>query len=118
MARRFKPLPFNVAMRLLKPTNTIVKGVRKSVYPEDPHTGTLLFGSFRTFNGSENWSNEVYTIENTGTIDTWYNPEIKSDCRIYIEDTGEEWQIISEPEDIEMRHQFMQFKVQKVGGEP
>lgn len=116
MARRFKPLqPFTVAMRLLVPTSTIVKGVKKEVF-SDPDKSELLFGSFRTFNGTENFSNEVYTIISTGTIDTWFNPNIKTDCMIYIIETGEEWRIISEPEDIEMRHQYMQFKVERVGG--
>jgi hypothetical protein len=53
---------------------------------------------------------------NTAVIDTWYNPNIKADCRIYIIETGETWEVKSEPENIEMRHQYMQFKVEKVGG--
>lgn len=116
MARRYKAQqPFTVAMKLLVPTSTMVKGVKQKVYSE-PEKSELLFGRFRTFGGTENFSNEVYTIFNTATIDTWYNPNIKTDCLIYICETGEKYQIISEPEDIDMRHQFLQFKVQKVGG--
>lgn len=116
MARSFRPhTPFTVAMRLLIPTDTMVKGAKKKVYP-DPENGILFFGSFRTFNGTENFSNDVYTVFNTATIDTWYNPDFSTDCQVYICDTGETFHIISPPEDIEMRHQFMQFKVEKVGG--
>lgn len=116
MARRFRPQqPFAVAMKILIPTTTIVKGVAKKVY-SNVETSELIFGSFRTFNGTENFSNEVYTIIATGTIDTWYNPNITTDCLIYVIETGEKWRIISEPEDIEMRHQYLQFKVEKVGG--
>lgn len=116
MARRYQPHnPFTVAMRLLVPTTTVVKGVTKKEFsPVDQ--SELFFGSFRTFNGTENFSNEIYTIEATGTIDTWYNPNFTTDCRIYVIETGEAWDIISEPEDIDMRHQYMQFRVKKVGG--
>ena len=88
------------------------------VYP-DPETVTdVFFGSFRTFGGTENFSNEIYMIYHTATIDTWYNPEIKADCQIYICETGEIYNVISDPENISMRHQYIQFKVEKVGGKP
>lgn len=117
MARRFKPnAPFDVAMKLLIPTSTVVKGVTKKVYPAPEEVDDVFFGSFRTFGGTDHFSNEVYTIFNTATIETWYNPTIKPDCKVYICETGAEYQIISEPENIDMRHQYMQFKVEKVGG--
>lgn len=115
--RSYKPTqPFNVAMKLLIPTSTVVKGVTKKVFPSPEEVETVFFGSFRTYGGTENFSNDVYTIFDTARIDTWYNPTIKADCEVYICDTGETYQIISQPEDIDMRHQFMQFKVEKVGG--
>ena len=120
MARRtrsYRPTqPFNVAMKLLVPTSTVVKGVTKKVFPSPEDVENVFFGTFRTYGGTENFSNDVYTIFNTARIDTWYNPEIKADCEVYICETGETYQIISEPENIDMRHQFMQFKVEKVGG--
>jgi hypothetical protein len=103
-------------MKLLKPTTTMVKGVAKKVYPEPQSVEDVFFGSFRTFGGTEQYSNEVYTILATATVDTWFNPEIKADCQIYLCDTGETYQIISQPENIDVRHQYMQFKVEKVGG--
>lgn len=116
MARRFRPNePFTVAMKLLVPTETVVKGVVKKTF-SDPEKSELFFGSFRTFNGTENFSNDVYTVYSTATIDTWYNPNITSACVVYLCETGEKYQIISEPENIDMRHQYMQFKVEKVGG--
>ncbi len=116
--RRYKPsAPFDVAFKLLKPTSTVVKGVTKKVFPS-PENGELFFGSFRTYGGSENTSNDVYTVFDTGVIDTWYRPDITSDCKVYICETGEEYEIINRPENIEMRHQYLQFKVQKVGGKP
>lgn len=102
-------------MRLLIPTGTRIQGVLKQVFP-DPETAPLIYGSFRTFGGTESMSNEVYTIVNTAVIDTWYRPDIAANCRIYLCDNAQTYEIISDPEDIEMRHQYLQFKVQKVGG--
>lgn len=117
MAKSYRAYaPFDVAMKLLKPTTTMVKGVTKKVYPDPQSVEEVFFGSFRTFGGTEQYSNEVYTILATATVDTWFNPEIKADCQIYLCDTGETYQIISQPENIDVRHQYMQFKVEKVGG--
>lgn len=116
--KRFKPqIPFDVAFKLLKPTSTIVKGVTKKVF-SSPENSETFNGSFRTYGGSENTSNDVYTVFDTGIIDTWYRPDITSDCRVYICETGETYEIINRPENIGMRHQYIQFKVQKVGGKP
>lgn len=108
--------PFNIAMKLLIPTTVMVKGVAKKTFPKPSEVQNYFNGSFRTFGGTENFSNDIYTIFNTATIETWYDPAIKADCQVYICETGETYNIISEPEDIEMRHQFLKFKVEKVGG--
>ena len=36
--------------------------------------------------------------------------------RIYICETGQAYDVLGDPEDIEMRHQYLQIKVRKVGG--
>lgn len=119
MARTYRPdFPYNVAMKLLKPTTTTVKGVAKKVFPAPADVTDIFYGSFRTYGGTENFSNDVYTVFDTAKIETWYNPEIKTDCQIYICETGKTYNVISEPEDISMRHQYMQIKVERVGGEP
>ena len=117
MSKRFRPnSPFDVALKLLVPVETKVKGGTKKTFPDPSKVDSVFFGSFKTFGGTEHFSNDVFTIYNTATIECWYNPAIKADCEIYVCETGEIYQIISEPENINMRHQFMQFKVEKVGG--
>jgi SPP1 family predicted phage head-tail adaptor len=118
MAKRFRPsAPFNVPMKILVPTHKIIQGVTKKVF-SDPETSELFYGSFRTFGGVENIQDNVYTLIDTATIDTWYRPDIKADCRIYICETGQIYEVNGDPEDIEMRHQYLQIKVRKVGGKP
>ena len=119
MARRYNPMtPFDVAMKLLVPTSTVVKGVTKKVYPDPDDVTEVFFGSLRTYGGTENMSNDIFTVYDTAVIDTWYNPAITSDSQVYICETGEIFDVISRPENIDMRHQYLQFKLQKIGGKP
>lgn len=115
MARFKLTAPLNVPMMLLIPQYAMIKGVNKKTFPSIEN-GILFFGSFRTFGGTERETNGIYTVEKTGTIDTWYRPEIKSDCRIGLPDTGAIYEIIGEPENIEMRNQFLRIKVNAVDG--
>ena len=118
MAKNYRPsAPFNVAMKLLTPVTVSEYGAVKKIFTA-PETSELFYGSFRTFGGTENIKDDVYTIVNTGVVDTWYRPDIKADCQIYLCDTEQIYDIISEPEDIDFRHQYLQFKVQKFGGKP
>jgi hypothetical protein len=118
MARNYKPsAPFNVPMRLLVPVTSPSYGVAKKVF-SNPADSQLFYGSFRTFGGTENLKDDVYTIINTAVIDTWFRPEITADCKVYLCENEQIYDIISDPEDIGFRHQYLQFKVQKVGGKP
>lgn len=117
--KSFKPeVPFDVAMKILQPEVKMVKGVKKKTYPnpKELDSSFLFFGSFRTFGGTENFSNDVYTVFDTAIIQTWFRPDITSECMIYVCNTGESYEVITPPENIHMRNQFLQFKVQKVGG--
>ena len=116
MAKQYTPTyPFNVPMRLLVPKTEKVKGVLKKTY-SDIEESAVFYGSFRTFGGNEMVVNDVYSVVDTGTIDTWYRPDIKADCRIYIISTGDTYEIIATPENINMRNQFMQIRVKRIGG--
>ena len=115
MARFKLSAPLNVPMILLIPQYSKSKGVEKKTFPA-LKDGILFYGSFRTFGGTETDVNGIYSVENTATIDTWYRPDIKSDCRIAIAETGAIYEIRGEPENIEMRNQFLRFKVIAISG--
>ena len=107
--------PLNVPLMLLIPTYSDAYGVDKKTYPalED---GILIYGSFRTFGGTERNVNGIYSIENTATVETWYRPDIQSNCRIGLLETGEIYDILGEPENIGMRNQYLVLKVMQVRG--
>ena len=60
--------------------------------------------------------NDIYAIEDTAVIETWYRPDIRSDCRIMLAENGAVYDILNEPEDMEQRHKYCKFKVQRIKG--
>lgn len=108
-------LPFTTALKLLTPTYSTVSGVRKKTFPPVAD-GTLFFGTFKTFGGTERDVNGVYSVEDTAEIETWYQPNIKSGCRVAIAGTDAVYEVLGEPENIEMRSQFLKMKVSRVKG--
>ena len=107
----FTPLPFNVVLTLQTPKITTVKGSSKKSYINAGE----IYCSFRTFGGTETTTNGALTVENTAVVDTWYNPEITADCRVITADGGT-YEILGTPENIEMRNQFMRFKIREIRG--
>lgn len=115
----------SIPLILLIPTYKNVSGVNKPIYPsieealnvkdKKGNSINLFFGSFKTYGGTERDINGVYSIEDTANIETMYRPDIKANCRVARED-GATYDIISEPEDINQRHQFLKFKVKRIKG--
>ena len=103
-----------------------VKGVNRYEYPtieealamKDNNNNpiNLFFGSFKTYGGTEKTVNGIYSIEDTANIETWYRPDIASNCKIARASDNAIFDIINEPEDINQRHQFLKFKVRRVKG--
>ena len=102
-----------IPLILLVPTYRTVHGVTTKTYSSE---GDMIYGSFKTYGGTERNIDGLYSIEDTAVVETWYRPDIRSDCRIRIASTGAVYDIINEPEDIDMRHQFLKFKVKRVKG--
>lgn len=115
MAKAFKPsFPYSTPILLLTPTYTTAKGVPTKSYDESK--GVTLNCSFKTYGGTDTDINGVYAIEDTANIETWYRPDIKSDCKIKVLLTGKYYEILGEPENIDLRNQFCAFKVRGIKG--
>lgn len=116
MMPEYRPqLPFSVPMKLLIPTYTKKQGVNVKALPAVAD-GILFYGTFKTYGGTETTSNGVLSVEDTANIETWYRPDIKSDCVIALADSGAKYEIVGEPENINMRNQFLKFKVKRIKG--
>ena len=72
--------------------------------------------SFKTYGGTEKEVNGVYSVEDTANVETWYRPDITSECRIKLLSTGAVYEIINAPENINMRGKYCKFKVRRING--
>lgn len=104
--------PFNVPVKILIPTTRKVNGINQKTFAD----GDTFFCSARSFGGTEKVINNVYVIEDTMKIETYYRPDITADSRIKLLDDDSEWEIISNPENIERKNQFLSFKVRSIKG--
>ena len=104
-----KTTPF---MRLVVKSERI-NGVTVKTYDPD---GVVRFCNFSTYGGTEQTVNGVLSVEDTAEIVTWFEPDITSADRIRLLEAGVDYEIIGEPENIELRRQEMQFKVRRVKG--
>ena len=109
----YKPqLPFNVPAMHLKRTTRKVNGVNQETFTE----GGMFFCSAKSYGGTEKTVNGVYVIEDTWTIDTWFNPAFKKGDRVRFLDDMTEFEVLASPENINRRGQYMRFKVVRIGG--
>lgn len=113
MAQYRPTLPFSTALVVLTPTYTKVNGVEKQTIPALKY-GFQIFAAFRSFGGTERTMNGVYSIVDTATVETWYRPDITSDCIIVAGDKY--YKILGDVENIAMRNQFLRFKIERVKG--
>ena len=112
----YKPAtPFATPIMLLIPSISTSYGVETKSFPEIS-SGKLFFGTFRTFGGTERDVNGMYAVEDTAVIETWYDPEITAACRIGLPVNNTVYEIVGTPENIEMRNQYLRFKVKRVTG--
>lgn len=103
--------PFIVPAFLLIPTEIRVKGVlKKDFIPEDKP----FFCSFKTFGGTETQINGMTVVENTGEVETWYDPKFKAGCNVRIDNV--DYEILGTPENINMRNQYTKFKIRALKG--
>lgn len=99
-------------MRLVARTER-VNGVTVKTYDPD---GVTRFCNFSTYGGTERDVNGVLVVEDTAQMVTWFEPDITSADRIRLLESGADYEIIGEPENIEQRRQEMQFRVRRVKG--
>lgn len=109
----YKPKsPFNVPAQLLISSTEKINGIVKKTFVED----FTFFCSAKSYGGTEKVINDKYIVEDTIEIETWYDPKITSNCRIKLLDDNSTYEIITPPENIERRNQFLKFKVKRING--
>lgn len=113
MYRPSEASQMTTVMRLQQPTIVTEYGVSTKVWRD---TSLVVRANFKSYGGTEKVSNDVLVVEDTAQIVCWYHPDIKGDCRLVRLTDNAVFEILGEPENIELRNQFLKFKVRRVKG--
>lgn len=109
----YKPkLPFNVPAVILMSTYEKINGVNTKIFTESE----TIFVSAKSYGGTEKIIDDKIMVEDTIIIETWFTPKITSNCNIRLLDDNSEWEIISPPENIDRRNQYLRFKIRRING--
>ena len=109
----WKPFtPFNVPLQVLMTTTTKINGVIVKQRTE----GRRFLASVRTFGGTETAVDGMTVVEDTATVNCWYNPDITAGSAVRMLTDGSEWEILGTPENVEMRNQWLSFKIRRIKG--
>jgi hypothetical protein len=73
-----------------------------------------LLCSFKTYGGSLQTQNGLAIIDNTAVIVTWYRQDIQVGDRLKRLSDDSYWEVILEPENVDMANQYLIFKVKRV----
>ncbi len=113
MSKSYQPqTPFNVPAQHMPHKREFINGVNQDLYSD----GAVFYCSAKSYGGTEKIINDVYVIEDTWVIDTWFNPAFQKGDKIRFLDDNREYEIIASPENINRRGQYMRFKVSAIGG--
>lgn len=99
--------------KVLTPTEKRVNGCIVKTYEE----GDVFFASVKSYGGTETILNNVYVIQDTLSIETFFREDIKSNCKIRLLDENSDWEILNTPEMINREKKIITFKVKRINGE-
>lgn len=75
----------------------------------------ITFCSWKSKGGTESVQSGSLVVYDTAEVTMWYQPGITESDRVLLNDNQElAYEVISPPENIEMRSQFLMFKVRRV----
>lgn len=119
MFRPTEAAQMTTPLRLQQPVTAFSYGVSSKTYQ---NVNGVIWANFKTFGGTEKNDNGIIAVEDTAQVVCWYDPNITGDCRIVLLDGTEDtenakcYEILGEPENIELRNMFLKFKVRRVKG--
>lgn len=113
MYRPNEAAQMTTVMRLQQPAIVKDFGVSKKVWKD---SALVIRCNFKSYGGTEKVSNDILSVEDTAQIVCWYHPDIKDECRLVRLSDNAVFEILGEPENIEMRNQFLKFKIRRIKG--
>ena len=103
------------AVKLQIRVETLVSGAKEISYIDAP-LDPIVYCNFKTSGGTESINTGLLMILDTATVVTWYRPEIIGSSRLIVLQDESIWEVVGNPENIEMRNQYLRFKVKRLTG--
>ena len=113
MYRPTEAAQMTTPLKLQQPFGATSYGVNVKTYKD---VDGVIMANFKTYGGTETTKNGVLSVEDTAQVVCWYRPDIKANCRIVVQTTGEVFEVLGTPENIEQRNMFLKFKVRRIKG--
>lgn len=113
MYRPSEAAQMTTVMRLQQPAIVKDFGVSKKVWKD---SNLVIRCNFKSYGGTEKVSNDILSVEDTAQIVCWYHPDIRDECRLVRLSDNAVFEILGEPENIELRNQFLKFKIRRIKG--
>lgn len=119
MFRPTEAAQMTTPLRLQTPVKAVSYGVSTNTWR---NVEGVIMACFKSFGGTEKTDNGILSVEDTAQIVCWFRPDIKSGCRLVLLDGSEDtdnakaFEILGEPENIEMRNMILKFKVRRIKG--
>ena len=106
-------LPFRTPFKILKRSIKKVNGVNQEKFTEQKET---LYCTAKSYGGTEKIINDVYTIVDTLTFQTYYTPAISKGDKILLLDDNSEYEVLASPENINRANKWLVFKGERFSG--
>ncbi len=103
---------YTTPCRMLKATSQKINGVVKKTFTE----GDVFFASVKAYGGTETILNNVFVIQDTLSIETYYREDIKAENELELLDDNSRWEILNTPEKIDRENKIITFKVRRING--
>jgi hypothetical protein len=104
----------STVIRIQHRTKVDINGADEIKYISEDN---ISFCNWKGMGGTESTQSGTLVVYDTAQITMWYDPNIKKQDRVLLDDDENlAYEIINQPENIEMRNMFLLLKVQKVSG--
>lgn len=103
-------------MRLYTAEKKNVHGVEQKTYTAVAGDDGVIMCNFKSRGGTEKTVNDVLQIEDTAEVTCWFRPDIKSDCVLERLSDGAMYEILADPENVDMRNMLLICKVRRIKG--
>lgn len=92
-------------------------GKTTAVYPDIQEALTdknKVYGTLKTYQGTKREEMGAVFYDDTAQVNCWFRPDISTDTRVFNPITKRLYKVITEPENVNNKNQYLVFKVKGI----